>query len=237
MTRKRKGGAGREGGRFIALPHAVMESPAYLRLSHHARALLLEFAFQYRGDDNGRLLCSGNQLAARGWNSNDTITKAKRELLEAGFIHETVKGHRPNKASWYAVTWQTLDRLDGYDPGAAKSFRRGAYRDLAPCKIDTLTPSGGVDKPSIAPPTGAEITSPTPPTGAVRERFSYSSTPPDGDPLEKPSTALNKTDGKDGAAQKTASVTPMPIGRIGSELTRVGVFSPINTPTIKKGAD
>ncbi len=206
MTRKRKGGTGREGGRFIALPHAVMESPAYLRLSHHARALLLEFAFQYRGDDNGRLLCSGNYLAARGWNSNDTITKAKRELLEAGFIYETVKGHRPNKASWYAVTWQTLDRLDGYDPEAAKSFRRGAYRDLSPCKIEALTPPGGVGSQPIAPPDGVAAQSPTPPTGAIKDRFGHSSTPPTGDPLEKPSMAVETTG------------NPMPIARAGSGL-------------------
>lgn len=236
MTRKRKGGTGREGGRFIALPHSVMESPAYLRLSHHARALLLEFAFQYRGDDNGRLLCSGNYLAARGWNSNDTITKAKRELLEAGFIHETVKGHRPNKASWYAVTWQTLDRLDGYDPEAAKSFRRGAYRDLALCKIDALTPPASVGRAAIAPPTGVEPPSATPPDGAMKGSFNHSSTPPDGDPLEKPSTALNKTDDKEGATQKMASVNTMPIGKVGRGLISTGSFGPINTLTMKKGA-
>ena len=236
MTRKRKGGTGREGGRFIALPHAVMESPAYLRLSHHARALLLEFAFQYRGDDNGRLLCSGNYLAARGWNSNDIITKAKRELLEAGFIHETVKGHRPNKASWYAVTWQTLDRLDGYDPEAAKSFRRGSYRDLAPCKIDVLTPPDGVGRAAIAPPTGVETPSTTPPDGAMKGSFNQSSTPPDGDPLEKPSTALNKTDDKEGATQKMASVNTMPIGKAGDGLRLACGIGPINTLTMKKGA-
>lgn len=236
MTRKRKGGTGREGGRFIALPHSVMESPAFLRLSHHARALLLEFAFQYRGDDNGRLLCSGNYLAGRGWNSNDTITKAKRELLEAGFIHETVKGSRPNKASWYAVTWQTLDRLDGYDPEAAKSFRRGAYRDLALCKIDALTPPAGVGMAAIAPPTGVGTASATPPTGAMKKKFRYSSTPPNGDPLEKPSTALNKTDDKEVSPTDLAPVIPMPIGKTGDGLKLAGGIGPINTQTTKKGA-
>ncbi len=218
MTRKRKGGTGREGGRFIALPHSVMESPAYLRLSCHARALLLEFAFQYRGDDNGRLLCSGNYLSARGWNSNYTITKAKRELLEAGFIHETVKGHRPNKASWYAVTWHTLDRLEGYDHGAAKSFKRGAYRDLSPCNIKALTPSGGVRSQSIAPEGGVEGCTATPSGGAIRERFSYSSTPSGGDPLEKPSMATERTG------------NPMTIAPAGSGMT-LTVLNQNNTTT------
>ena len=56
-------------------------------------------------DDNGRMLLSSRYLAPRGWRSPEVITRAKRELLEAQLIFETVKGSRPNKASWYAVTW------------------------------------------------------------------------------------------------------------------------------------
>src|SRR5688572_4899625 len=50
--------ARREAGRFVALPLAVLDSAAYLGLSSTAKALLLEVARQYRGDDNGRLLLS-----------------------------------------------------------------------------------------------------------------------------------------------------------------------------------
>ena len=81
-------------------------------------------------------------MLKRGWKSADMLAKAKRELLNGGFIHETVKGHRPNKASWYAVTWQTLDRHPGFDPGAAESFVRSAYRQQGPVKtpfLDRLT--------------------------------------------------------------------------------------------------
>jgi hypothetical protein len=173
---------GREGGRFIALPHSVLESPAYLRLKHPARALLLEFALQYRGDDNGRLLCSEAHLKKRGWKSNGVITRAKRELLEAGFIHETVKGQRPNKASWYAVTWITLDRLTGYDPDAAKTFERGAYR-----KINGLTPSHGVAEASIGLSQGVERAPPTLSKSPMRGKTELLSTLSESDPLEKPS--------------------------------------------------
>lgn len=91
-----------------------------------------------RPASDGRLLASAAYLSKRGWKSADVITRAKRELLQAGFIHETVKGHRPNKASWYAVTWQALDRVPGYDAGAAEAFRGGAYRQNEPLKIATL---------------------------------------------------------------------------------------------------
>ena len=94
----------------------------------HARALLLEVALQYHRDDNGRMLLSRAHLLGRGWKSADMIQKAKGELLEAELIFETVKGQRPNKASWYACTWWRLDRHPGFDSGVEKAFEQGAYR-------------------------------------------------------------------------------------------------------------
>ena len=110
------------------------------------------------------------------------ITRAKRELLSAGFIHETVKGHRPNRASWYAVTWMALDKLPGYDPGAAETFKRGAYQQNA-----TLRPSHGVETASIAPSGGVGRVAPTPSYGAMRAVLGVIPTPFHGDHLEMPS--------------------------------------------------
>lgn len=121
--------ASREPGGFAAIPWSVLDSPIFQGLSHPAKALLLEVARQRHGeDDNGRMLLSNNYLRPRGWRSPEVITRAKRELLEAELIFETVKGHRPNKASWYAVTWYALARNAGYDAGVEKAFIRGAYR-------------------------------------------------------------------------------------------------------------
>lgn len=122
---------GRDSGGFVALPWTVLDCPAYAALSYPARALLIEVARQFVRDNNGRMLLSIAYLSKRGWKSSDVITRAKRELLAAGFIFETVMGHRPNKASWYAVTWRALDKLQGYDEGATASFVRGAYRSNA----------------------------------------------------------------------------------------------------------
>ena len=90
---------GRDPGPFVALPLSVLDCPGYAALSHPARALLLEVARQCKGDDNGRLLLSRVYLAGRGWKSADVIQRAKVELIKAEFIFETVRGHRPNKAS------------------------------------------------------------------------------------------------------------------------------------------
>ncbi|RZL45918.1 MAG: hypothetical protein EOP74_00175 [Variovorax sp.] len=179
----KRGDPGRAAGGFIALPWSVVDCPAYAALSHPARSLLLELARQFVRDNNGRLLASAAYLAKRGWTSSDVITRAKRDLVEAGFIHETVKGARPNKASWYAVTWRTLDRHSGYDEGAVATFVRAAYENAS------LRPSRGVEARSIAPSRGVAKPSPTPSHGAIRAISKHLSTPSHGDHLEKPSPA------------------------------------------------
>lgn len=140
MGRRRfqKGGS-RESGGFAALPWVVLDSPAFQTLSHPARSLLLEVARQFVGDNNGRLLLSRRYLSERGWRSADVIVRAKLELIDAGFLFETVKGRRPARASWYAVTWLLLDPHPDYDPGVAAAFRRGAYRDLKTQPLVRLT--------------------------------------------------------------------------------------------------
>lgn len=143
-SKRKKSDSGRDGGGFVALPWSVLDCPAYARLSHPARGLLLEFARQYVRDNNGRLLGSYAYLGPRGWASKDVITRAKRELLEAGFIFETAKGQRPNKASWYAITWYALDKLDGFDAGVTAAFQRGAYRETAAEKTQALARLAGV---------------------------------------------------------------------------------------------
>lgn len=131
-SRKRYNASSRDAGGFVAIPWIVLDCPAYQRLSHPARSLLFEIARQFHGDDNGRMIVTMAHLKPRGWTSYDTIMRAKQELIEGGFIHETVKGHRPSRASWYAVTWLSLDKLDGFDAGAAASFQRSAYLKSEP---------------------------------------------------------------------------------------------------------
>jgi hypothetical protein len=164
-----------------------MDCAAYAALSHPARSLLFEIARQWVRDNNGRLLASAAYLGKRGWNSADVITRAKRELIAAGFIHETVRGHRPNKASWYAVSWRALDRIPGYDEGASATFVRGAYQNAS------LRPSRGVEARPIAPSHGVAKPSPTPPDGAIRATFKHLSTPSHGNHLEMPSPAVETT--------------------------------------------
>ena len=192
-NRGRKGDSGRDSGGFVALPWSVLDCPAYARLSMHARALLLEVARQFVRDNNGRLLLSRAYMATRGWKSMDMLNKCKAELIETGFIFQTVQGHRPNKASWYAVTWRALDKLSGYDAGAELCFERGAYQKAAPLKNASLRPPHGTASPAIAPPHGTEQLPTVPPHGAIRPVVGVRPVPPHGHHLERPSTALQST--------------------------------------------
>ena len=183
-----KGDSGRDSGGFIALPWSVLDCPAYGRLSMHARALLLEVARQFVRDNNGRMLLSRAYMATRGWKSMDMLNKCKTELLEAGFIFQTVQGHRPNRASWYAVTWRVLDKLPGYDAGAALLFKRGAYQNGT-----SLNPPHGTNRAVIAPPHGTATLPSVPPHGTIKPVLRVRSVPPHGHHLEMPSTANQTT--------------------------------------------
>jgi hypothetical protein len=198
--------SGRDPGPFIALPFSVVDCPCFAALSHPARSLLLEVARQCRGDNNGRLLLSRAHLADRGWKSADVIQRAKGELIEGGFIFETVKGHRPNKASWYAVTWHKLGKNNGFDLGVERAFEQGAYRRGTPmldvkklrgyqAKDDhkltdtgvSLTPPHGAKRAPIAPSRGTESPLPVPSRGAVGVVFRGPPVPSHGHHLEEPS--------------------------------------------------
>lgn len=193
---KRRGhDTSRDQGGFIALPWSVLDCPAYARLSHPAKALLFEVARQFVRDNNGRLLLSRAYMAKRGWKSADTLTNAKRELLEGGFIFQTVMGHRPNKASWYAVTWRTLDKLPGYDFGTQEGFKRGAYQKNMPIKNASLSPPAGTGRALIVPPAGTGNPPTVPPAGTIRAVFGSLSVPPAGHHLEMPSIAVKPVHG------------------------------------------
>ncbi len=210
-NRKRRD-TSRDSGPFIALPFSVLDCPGYAKLSHPARSLLLEVARQLKGHDNGRMLLSHAHLVKRGWKSADVINRAKKELIAHNFIFETVKGQRPNKASWYAVTWRSLDKLHGFDPGVETAFEQGAYKHDMPLPTinvkklkgyqvkkgalsppnqnAVLTPSHGLDGRAIVPCDGVEQPVPIPSDGAINAVFGGPSTPSRGHPLEKPSAGV-----------------------------------------------
>lgn len=125
-------------GRFAGILTEALFSAAFLALNKVERALLLEFMAQYSGRNNGRLLCNIKKLKPRGFGSADTLHRAKHVLVASGLIYETVQGHRPNKASWYALTWRPLDPSERYDPGVIRDFREHGYKRYLGIRADEV---------------------------------------------------------------------------------------------------
>ncbi|MBC7703394.1 MAG: hypothetical protein H7274_05555, partial [Rhodoferax sp.] len=149
----------RDGDRYLALPHVVIDSPSYRELGYPARALLIDIARQYTGSNNGRLVACAKYLKPFGWNSNSTVTRALVELKSAGLLIETRMGMRPNRAAWFALGWYQLDATAGMDIDP-RTFRTGGYKVAALIPRDGIGrartgPFGGVGAPAATPAGGA----------------------------------------------------------------------------------
>jgi hypothetical protein len=123
--------AKRERGAFLALPAIVLNSQAYANLSPYAVKLLIDIGCQYKGNNNGDLCAAWKVMKPKGWRSEETLHKAKQELLRAQFIVEMRKGRRPNVCSLFALTWLKLDPSDKHDFGP-RGFKFGAWKEQEP---------------------------------------------------------------------------------------------------------
>lgn len=111
-------------GRFAGIPNAVMENRSYLALSFSARSLLLEFAKQYNGHNNGKLCAIPEQLAPRGFRSATTVYNATKELLSSELIILSKLGPKGSrKPHYYALAWQPIDFISTFEMDIAPTKR------------------------------------------------------------------------------------------------------------------
>lgn len=128
-------------GRFLALPHTVLESRAFAALSGSALKLLIAVAAQTNGSNNGRLRACMTMARRHGFVSKATLARATQELLDAGFLVKCRHGGRSMGASLFAVAWLPIDPAP-----------RGVMLELGP----TIGPAGiawkdNVEKHAINP--------------------------------------------------------------------------------------
>ncbi len=113
MSRNRtKGKIKRSNKPFCQVWHELLDSPDYLNLNHPAKTLLFDVMRQYRGNNNGDLCITLSVMKERGWKSNDTLTRAKKELINSGLIIETRQGGR-HKCSLFALSFEAVDGCGG----------------------------------------------------------------------------------------------------------------------------
>ncbi|MFK5914049.1 MAG: hypothetical protein QM484_06725 [Woeseiaceae bacterium] len=102
----------KERGSFSRMPHQITNSENYRTLSVRAKALLYDTNARYNGKNNGDFDYTLKNMKKWGWSSNDTIARAKKELLEKGWIVLTRQGGR-NKCNLYALTIWAIDNCKG----------------------------------------------------------------------------------------------------------------------------
>ena len=98
---------------FLHLPDALTAHVDFYSLSGSALKLLICIGRQYNGRNNGDLCATLSVLKKFGWTSNDSITNAKRELIEKNLIVETRQGGLGIGCSLYAITWQPINECPG----------------------------------------------------------------------------------------------------------------------------
>jgi|TARA_B110000902_G_C14050662_1_gene491565 hypothetical protein len=108
----------RESGRFVLIPHAVLNSSDYVGISYKSKALLVDLVHQYNGRNNGDLTAALGALKARGWVRSATLSSAVNELMKVNLIIRTREGKFQNphsRCALYAITWQQIDECEGKD--------------------------------------------------------------------------------------------------------------------------
>lgn len=115
-NRSKTKGRGDGSGGHGALPRHIWRHPDYQSLSGNAVKLLMDFACQFNGRNNGDLTNAFSVLAGRGWRSKATIHRATKELLDAEMIIQTREGRFINPGgvcALYALSWKAIDECPG----------------------------------------------------------------------------------------------------------------------------
>ena len=125
--RVQKTGKGREHS-FIQLPHYILKSEEFGRLTAYELKALLELAKEYKGNNNGDLSVTYKTAKHRGWRSAGTLSAAVKGLERKRWTLCTRHGgsHRCNL---YAITWWPLNECDGKSLYKAESKPRHEWRE------------------------------------------------------------------------------------------------------------
>ena len=95
----------------------VMQTDDYKNLLGNSVKLLLALCYQYRGHSNGNLTAAWSIMNEKfGFNSKDTLNRAKQQLIDADLIRQTrtPKFLNPGgQCALYALTWHKVDDCPG----------------------------------------------------------------------------------------------------------------------------
>ena len=98
---------------FLHLHRSLLECQDFISLKGNSIKLLIDLGYQYNGYNNGDLCASLSVMRKRGWNSNQQLAKALKELLERNLIAQTKQGGLNLGPNLYAITWQPINECNG----------------------------------------------------------------------------------------------------------------------------
>lgn len=97
----------------FSLPAVLLAHKDFKTLSAKATKLLIDLGSQFNGYNNGDFCITLSIMKHRGWCSNDSLTKAKKELLAADLIFQTRQGGLNMGPNLYCITWQPIHECKG----------------------------------------------------------------------------------------------------------------------------
>lgn len=135
--------------RFVGIPYHVANSAQFASLSAYAVKLLVDLLVQYKGGasvkgggNNGKLSACWTLMRKRGWRSTATLYRAKKELIDKGFVVVTRQGMKiRGKPTLLAVTWDGISDCGvNYDSGIEPSNAPLSFWCKSPDSWDTPPP-------------------------------------------------------------------------------------------------
>jgi hypothetical protein len=130
MAKANRKGRSVGSGRFVALHHFMLDTPAWQSLTPAERVLYMEVARLYDGKNNGALALSTRDAAQRCRMNKDTAAKAFDVLQKRGFIECVTVGGFSRKTR-HAPEWRlTMHRCNLTGAVGSLAFQR--WRPLPP---------------------------------------------------------------------------------------------------------
>ena len=100
----------RETGRFVMLPHHIIQHSSVTTLHAACRWVLVALVAQYDGKNNGALALPMPTAKQFGIASSNTLNRSLRELEKRGLVQQTFPGsYHPPLVARYAITWKPID--------------------------------------------------------------------------------------------------------------------------------
>ena len=130
--------------RYVRLTYGMMQTKAWQSLDGNARAIYVELAMLYRGNNNGSIGLSVRQAARAIQVSKDTAARAMIALQDRGFIVATTKGRFDRQR--HATRWRLTEfRCDLTGQPASRDFETWTTADILPLRPRGESAERGTD--------------------------------------------------------------------------------------------